>query len=97
MRNTQLTDQCLTKLPKLVDLVLEEHECQIEERGVLTCTSFEWVEYLQGELGELKVAVYDYKHHRDGKASTVVQEAIQVATLCLKIAEMYMDLEDKDG
>lgn len=101
MRNTQLTDQCLTKLPKLVDLVLEEHEHQIDKWGVQTHTPWEWLGYTLEELGELSAAISDYEYGDgligDGVISDVVREAIQAATLCLKIVEMYMDLENQDA
>ena len=96
MRNTQLTDQCLTKLPKLVDLVLEKHEYQIKKWGVRTCTSFEWGQHLCGATRILSETILEHRH-RDGSTCAVVDEAIQTATLCLKIAEMYLDLEDEDA
>ena len=97
MRNTQLTDLCLTKLPKLVDLVLEEHEHQINRYGVRTCTSSEWMLMVNamGSMGGLSGAIAEHEY-RDGPTRDVTHEAIQAATLCLKIAEMYIDLEDKD-
>ena len=96
MRNTQLTDLELAHFSRLVDKVLDEHEHQIDKWGVQTHTPWEWLGYTLEELGELSAAISDHEY-RDGKEMFVVKEAIQAATLCLKIAEMYLDLEDEDA
>ncbi len=96
MRNTQLTDLCLTHLPELVDLILDEHEHQIKKWGVQTRTPWEWLGYTTEELGELARAISDHEYN-NGKEMFVIKEAIQTATLCLKVAEMYIDLGNKGG
>jgi len=44
------------------------------------------------ELGELANAITEWKF-RKGSSENVVKEAIQVATLALKIAEMFYQIE----
>ena len=48
------------------------------------------------EIGELAQAIAEYEY-RQGSRKHVVMEAIQTATLCLKIAEMYITFwEDQE-
>ena len=56
--------------------------------GIQTHTAFEWLTYTTEELGELAKAISEYEY-RNGTAEDVVKEAIQTATLALKIAEMF--------
>jgi len=44
--------------------------------------------YLTEELGEMAEAISEYEY-REGTKEQVVHEAIQVATLALKVAEMF--------
>lgn len=82
-----MKDQELRKLP-FVDLVIDESEKQIGKWGIQTHTPFEWMTITTEELGELAKAIADFEH-RDGDKKDIIKEAIQTATLCLKIAEMY--------
>ena len=68
--------------------VLSEHRRQIKKWGVQDHSSFEWMCYLTEEVGELAEAI-SYYEYRYGGAQEVFDEAIQVATLALKIAEMF--------
>ena len=56
---------------------------RIQER-----TAFEWLTYAAEELGSLAKAINE-NHYREGPQEKVVSEAFHVATLVLKIAEMY--------
>ena len=67
---------------------------QIKKWGVQSRTLFEWLAYTTEELGELAEAISELEY-RKGKAEKVTAEAIQVATLCLKIAEMVEFETDK--
>ena len=64
--------------------------------------NFEWLAYLTEELGSLSKAVSE-AYYRNGPWQRARQEAIQVATLALKIAEMVKAHEhakaevDRDG
>lgn len=57
--------------------------------GVQHRTPFEWLTYAAEELGELAKAISEHEY-REGDWRDVVDEAVQVATLALKIAEMYL-------
>lgn len=75
--------------------VLDENEKQLEKWGVQDRTCFEWLAYLTEEVGEVANAMSEH-YYRHGEAGDVSNEAIQVATLALKIAEMYRHLPLKD-
>jgi len=59
----------------------------VECLGIQNRTPFEWLAYLTEEVGELGKAISE-AHYRNGHWAEVKREAIQVATLALKIAEM---------
>ena len=87
-------DQQLRSDKKLFCKVHEENVRQLKKWGVQVHASFEWLTYTAEELGSLAKAIGEFEY-RDGPASKVVNEAIQVATLSLKIAEMFMTGEEK--
>lgn len=82
MKDLELAD------PILPDLVRLESARQIGKWGIQDRHPFEWLAYLSEEFGEVSKAINEAVY-RNGPASDVVNEAIQVATLALKIAEMY--------
>ena len=75
----------------LMGMVEAENQRQIKKWGVQDREPFEWLTYTAEELGELAKAISE-NHYRDGSSEQVVEEAIQMATLALKIAEMYLHL-----
>lgn len=85
----EITDRCLGHNEVLRSLVSAENRHQIHKWGVQTRTPAEWMLYLTEEVGELAEAVSEAEY-RDGVQAHVVKEAIQAATLALKIAEMYL-------
>lgn len=85
----ELTDCRLQHIDKLIAFVVNEHTNQIKKWGVQTHSLFEWLCYATEELGEMAEAIAEY-HYREGDPVNIVEEAIQTATLCLKIAEMVM-------
>ena len=85
-----MKDLALNDAERLFSLVKCESLDQIEKWGIQDRTPFEWMTYLAEEAGELAAAMSEYEY-RDGIASDVVAEAIQTATLSLKIAEMYLE------
>lgn len=80
--------------PKLWEMLQIENESQLIKWGVQIHTPFEWLTYTTEELGELAQAISEH-YYRGQSKENVVKEAIQVATLALKIAEMYLDLEEQ--
>ena len=83
----QYTDQELKNKEELFCKVQFESQGQIKKWGVQTHSLFEWLTYTTEELGELAKAIAEFEY-RNGKGKDVCDEAIQVATLSLKIAEM---------
>ena len=65
-----------------------ENERQLEKWGVQDHTPFEWLAYTLEELGELSEAISEWEY-RGGLVEDIVKEAIQTATLAMKIAEMF--------
>lgn len=51
-------------------------------------TPFEWLTFAAEELGEMAAAISEAEF-RGEDSGKVINEAVQTATLCLKIAEMY--------
>lgn len=82
----------LESIDDLTADILTENVVQLNKWGVQKRTAFEWMCYLTEEVGELAEAISE-KEYRQGTNNQVVQEAIQIATLVLKIAEMYKDAE----
>ena len=86
----QITDLTLARLePDLLALVDAENRAQLFKWGVQSRTSFEWLAYLTEELGELASAIAEHEY-RGGSRADIVNEGIQVATLVLKIVEMFL-------
>uniref|UniRef100_A0A6M3LSQ5 NTP pyrophosphohydrolase MazG putative catalytic core domain-containing protein n=1 Tax=viral metagenome TaxID=1070528 RepID=A0A6M3LSQ5_9ZZZZ len=88
-----MKDLCLTdeSFIELKSLVLHENLRQLEKWGVQDHEPFEWLGFATEELGETAQAIGEFCY-RGGLAEDVVKEAIQTATLMLKIAEMYQHL-----
>lgn len=61
---------------------------QIKKWGIQDRDAFEWLAYTTEEIGELAKAISEW-FYRDGSESDIIFEAIQVATLAAKIAEMF--------
>lgn len=87
-------DKCFKHFNILMSMVEKEHNYQIQKWGVQSRTPFEWMTYITEEVGELANAVSE-NVYRNGNNNDVVKEAIQTATLCLKVAEMYIEPDIK--
>ena len=87
----QFIDKTLINKLMLFEEVEEENIRQLRKWGIQSHSSFEWLTYTTEELGELATAISEYEY-RGGDSEDVVKEAIQVATLALKIAEMFEGL-----
>ena len=64
-----------------------ENVRQLEKWGVQEHTLPEWLMFLTEEVGELAEAIAEFEY-RKGAADKIRDEAIEVVTLGLKIAEM---------
>lgn len=84
----QYTDKMLIDHKWIFDVLMGENQNQLQKWGIQTHSAFEWIAFTTEELGSLSKAVSEYEYRR-GPILDVVNEAIQVATLALKIAEMY--------
>ena len=82
MKDTQLND-----IDDLVHLVLLESQSQVDTWGVQEHSMETWMLFLTEEVGELAAAMGECRF-RYGALIDVTTEAIQVATLALKIASM---------
>lgn len=82
------TDRALLNSNWIIKKIQAENMRQISKWRIQTHSAFEWLTYTTEELGELAQAISEHEY-RAGTKEAVVKEAIQVATLALKIAEMY--------
>lgn len=71
--------------------MLVEDLFQLEQWGTQKRSPFEWVNYLVEEVGELAAAISEHVY-RDGSREDISKEAIQAATLALKISKMANDI-----
>ena len=83
-------DQLFLNKLRLFDDVFLEHLRQVDKWGLQTHTLFEWQNYITEELGELAKAISEHEYC-NGSWEDIYKEAIQVATLSLKIAEMVAE------
>lgn len=67
--------------------ILKEDQRQLRKWGIQERSPFEWMNYLTEEVGELAKAISEAVY-RDGDPGQISKEAIQVATLALKISKM---------
>lgn len=84
-----MRDLCLNNSQTLINLVQVENEAQLEKWGIQDHEPFEWLGFATEELGEISKAISEWQF-RGAPSSEVVKEAIQAATLCIKIAEMFI-------
>jgi len=85
-----MKDRCFELWNTLERLVKLEHENQITKWGIQDHDLFKWLTFTTEELGELAKEISE-QQFRNGTKEKIVKEAIQTATLCLKIAEMNID------
>ena len=89
------TDKCLLS-SNWIFKIQSENIRQLKKWGVQTHSAFEWLAYITEELGELSNAISEHEY-RTGVKENIVKEAIQVATLAIKIAEMHGMAENMDS
>ncbi len=85
-----MKDLCLAT-GKVMPLVFAENVRQLEKWGIQDHEPFEWLGYATEEIGETAKAIGEFSYC-GGLVEDVIKEAIQTATLMLKIAEMFQDL-----
>lgn len=90
-----MKDLAFKNIDALMRLVHGENQAQLKKWGTPGCSPFEWMTYLTEEVGELAQAMSEHFYRGAGTIQPC-KEAIQVATLALKIAEMYAYLPDED-
>lgn len=90
MKTKTYKDKCFANFEKLTKRLLWEQDYQVARWGIQVRSLFEWLTYTTEELGELAKAISEFEY-RNGSKKDIVKEAIQVATLSLKIAEMTME------
>jgi len=88
-----MKDLCLGT-GKVMPFVYRENHRQLEKWGVQDHEPAEWLMFATEELGELAEAIGEHQY-RNGNPEDVVKEAIQTATLCLKIAEMFLEVKSE--
>jgi len=89
-----MKDECLHLFPALMDDIKEENSRQIKKWGIQDHEPAEWLMFLTEEVGELSEAISEWQF-RNGHERNVFNEAIQTATLAIKIAEMFRIEENK--
>lgn len=89
-----LLDGRLDRRDELFSMIEDENIRQLNKWGVQNRTPFEWYTYLAEEFGEVGKAIAEHVY-RKGNDKEIIEECIQVATLSLKIAEMYMNQREE--
>jgi hypothetical protein len=89
-----MEDHGLKSIEHLIRLVEKENNRQIEKWGIQDHASPEWMLILNEEVGELNKAVLEHWINTDilkddDLIIEIIKEAISVATLSLKIIEMF--------
>lgn len=87
----EYTDKELNFFGELESEIRTENSFQLRKWGKQTHNLPEWMLILNEEVGELNKAVLEQELQGIEGIVTIRTEAIQVATLALKIAEMIKD------
>ncbi|KKM70245.1 hypothetical protein LCGC14_1442640 [marine sediment metagenome] len=87
-----MKDKCLRNLYELTKMVAKENDRQLDKWGVQNHDPAMWLTITAEEFGEMARAILANEFDvNEDTAPNIVKEAIQTATLCLKIAEMFSD------
>jgi len=89
-----MKDLKLENISYLTREILKENGRQLRKWGVQDRSPFEWMVFATEELGEVAKSISEWRF-REGLEEDIVKEAIQTATLCLKIAEMFNNIVTK--
>lgn len=85
MRDLQL------RTPGMLAMLVEENDRQVAKWGVQNHNPYKWDTIVHEEAGEVSKAILEHETmgNKVRGCASVMREAIQAATLYLKIAEMY--------
>jgi hypothetical protein len=86
-------DTGLKNFEFLTHSIENENNLQFQRWGIQNRTLPEWLMYATEEIGELSEAISEYIY-RKGNEVSIINEAIQTATLILKIADMVIEQND---
>lgn len=89
-------DQLFVRFDELTEELIWEHKRQVEKWGTQNHELPAWLMFLTEEVGELSEAIAE-QQYREGTFDAIKAEAIQVATLALKIAEIAENEIESDG
>ena len=89
MKIKKVTDLQLKDLDTLIKDIKHESEMQIKKFGIQEASPFEWVTWIGEEFGEVCKAIFENITYNDCPPENVYNEAIQLVTLTLKLAEYY--------
>ena len=92
----EYTDLKLYSYEELFDSVIDENDSQLGKWGIQTKTLPEWIMFLIEEVGEIADAIGEFLY-RNGEPVKIYSEAIQSATLALKIAEIARSITLQGG
>jgi hypothetical protein len=70
--------------------VVQENIRQLEKWGIQDHSAEEWFIISSEEVGEVAKAIVEWRFN-NGTPADVAKEAVQAATLFLKIAEMFLN------
>lgn len=87
-----LTDNCL-KRDVAWPLIRDESNAQYKKWGCRQHHMFDWLAFITEENGELSQAMSKYLY-RGGDLEAVMKEAVQAATLAIKVACMVKQALD---
>lgn len=85
-----MKDLCLETFNSFISpMIYWENHKQIKKWGIQKHSAATWMLILSEEHGELAQAILQY--HYEGKdIDKIIKEAIQAATVAIKIAEMFL-------
>lgn len=92
-----MKDQELKHIIYIVGMIQTENQRQLEQHGVQDKSLWEWLAFITEEIGEVSRAIQQFEYasmHGVGEIEHIAQEALQAATLLLKLVEMTHDFND---
>jgi len=83
----------MRKVYHLIEAEEDRQSKKLEKRGIFG--AFTWLAFLSEEVGELSMALTAYFYRGSEDRKNIVRQAVQVAALAIKFAEIYGD--DDEG
>ena len=78
------------------DMIAAEDMEQIKKWGYQYHSIWEWFGFTTEEIGELSAAIAE-EQFRGGSLDDVIKEAVQIATLALKMAKMVKEWKEANA